>query len=75
MAERAEGEFELEGMEAKREKGAEHEVAKFDMTLLLQEERGAIVGGVEYARALFEGETIARYVGYFRTLLEGMVAR
>ena len=32
------------------------------------------MGGVEYATALFERATIERYVGYFRTLLEGMVA-
>ena len=29
---------------------------------------------MEYATALFEAKTVERYLGYFRTLLEGMVA-
>ena len=36
---------------------------------------GVIVGGLEYATALAsELTTIDRYLGYFRALLEGMVA-
>ena len=68
--------LELAGLELRAMKGAGKRLAKFDMTLTLQEagDGKRIVGGVEYARALFERETIARYVGYFRTLLEGMVA-
>ena len=49
--------------------------AKFDLALSLQEIGGRITGGVEYATALFEATTIERYQGYFRRLLEGMVAR
>ena len=48
--------------------------AKFDLTLSLQETGGRIMGGVEYATSLFEAKTIERYLGYFRRLLEGMVA-
>ena len=68
--------LELAGMELRVMKGTGKRLAKFDMTLTLQEagDGKRIVGGVEYARALFQRETIARYVGYFRTLLEGMVA-
>ena len=44
------------------------------MTLLLQEEGHQIVGEVEYATALYEQSTIERYIGYFRRLLEAMVA-
>src|SRR5207344_1630099 len=33
-----------------------------------------IAGGLEYATALFESRTIERYAGYYRRLLEGMVA-
>ena len=40
----------------------------------MQEVGGRIVGGLEYATALFERETVERYLGYFRQLLEGMVA-
>ena len=54
--------------------GAAHVVAKFDLTLSLQEAGERIVGGVEYATALFERATMERYLGYFRRLLEGMVA-
>ena len=32
------------------------------------------MGGMEYATALFERETMERYLGYFRKLLEAMVA-
>ena len=48
--------------------------AKFDLSLSLQETGGRIMGGVKYATALFEATTIERYQGYFRRLLEGMVA-
>ncbi|MBV9678252.1 MAG: non-ribosomal peptide synthetase, partial [Acidobacteriaceae bacterium] len=48
--------------------------AKFDLTLSLGEAGPAIVGGLEYATALFERSTIERYLGYWRRLLEGMVA-
>ena len=34
----------------------------------------SIAGGVEYATSLFDQATIERYLGYFRTLLEAMVA-
>ena len=36
--------------------------------------RRPIAGGLEYATSLFEPATIERYLGYFRTLLEAMVA-
>ena len=51
-----------------------HDIAKFDLTLLLQEEGERIVGELEYATALFERATIERYIGYFRRLLGAMVA-
>jgi amino acid adenylation domain-containing protein len=53
---------------------AEHRVAKFDLTLVLQEAGPVLVGGMEYARSLFEAATIERYIGYFRRLLQGMVS-
>ena len=68
--------LELAGLELRVMKGTGKRLAKFDMTLTLQEagDGKRIVGGVEYATALFERATVERYVGYFRTLLEGMVA-
>jgi hypothetical protein len=47
--------------------------AQFDLALSLREEGGTIRGGMEYATALFERATIERWLGYLRTLLEGMV--
>jgi arthrofactin-type cyclic lipopeptide synthetase C len=50
------------------------EVAKFDLTLTLGEVNGVIRGTLNYATALFEAPTIARYIGYFERLLEAMIA-
>ncbi|MGH9968411.1 MAG: amino acid adenylation domain-containing protein, partial [Pyrinomonadaceae bacterium] len=49
-------------------------VAKFDLGLILRAAGERIVGGLVYARSLFERATVERYLGYLRTLLEGMVA-
>ena len=46
-----------------------HVVAKFDLSLSLGEAGEEIAGGLEYATALFEPETIGRYLGYWRQLL------
>ena len=62
------------GIEARPLQAAPHVVIKFDLTLMLQEAGQRIVGGVEYASALFEPATIERYLGYLRRLLESMVA-
>ena len=48
--------------------------AKFDLSLVLWEDGGRIEGAVEYATALFERETVERWLGYLRRVLEGMVA-
>ena len=48
--------------------------AGFDLVFQLGETGEEIVGGLEYATALFEPETIERYLGYWRRLLEGMAA-
>ncbi len=51
-----------------------HRKAKFDLTILLQDEGDRITGFVEYATSLFEQATINRYLQYLRTLLQGMMA-
>jgi amino acid adenylation domain-containing protein len=48
--------------------------AKFDLSLALWEDGGRIAGFVDYATALFERETVERWLGYLRRALEGMVA-
>ena len=49
-------------------------VAKFDLTLSLQEAGERIVGGLKYATALYEPATVERYSEYFRRLLKAVVA-
>ncbi len=70
-----EGTMMLPGVEAKLLESIPYQSAKFDLTLILQEANGTIIGELEYATALFEPGTIKRYLGYFRRLLEGMVAQ
>ena len=48
--------------------------AKFDLVLSLGELGDELAGGIEYATALFDRTTMERYLGHWRTLLEGMVA-
>ena len=68
-----EGTVMLPGVEAKLLESIPYRSAKFDVTLILQEAKGTIRGGLEYATALFEPGTIQRYLRYLRRLLEGMV--
>ncbi|HYW07517.1 MAG TPA: condensation domain-containing protein, partial [Longimicrobium sp.] len=48
--------------------------AKYDLLLSLGETGGRISGGVEYATSLFERDTVERYLGYLRAVLERMAA-
>src|SRR5262249_33189605 len=68
------GRLGLQGLKIEPLKSAAHVVSRFDLTLSLQEAGDRIVGGVECATSLFERGTVARYLGYFRSLLEAMVA-
>jgi amino acid adenylation domain-containing protein len=52
---------------------APYSFAKFDLTLILGEAGGRIVGGLEYDTALFDRATIERHAGYLRRVLEAMV--
>jgi amino acid adenylation domain-containing protein len=53
---------------------APHVTAKFDLILSLGEGGGRIGGALEYATALFERETVERWLGYLRRVLEAMAA-
>jgi len=68
------GELDLVGLKTMGLEMASHRVARFDLTVSLWEFGERIAGGVEYATALFEKATIERYMGYWRRMLEGMVA-
>src|SRR5258708_7514641 len=67
------GSLELPGLELRPLSVAPHKTSRFDLSLSLQQVGDRIVGGVEFATSLFEPSTIERYLGYFRSLLEGMV--
>ena len=49
--------------------------AQFDLSLSVRESGEEIVGGIEYASALFEASTIERFLGYWRNLLTAMANR
>nr|UXB94986.1 non ribosomal peptide synthetase [Pseudomonas syringae] len=49
-------------------------LAKFDLSLDIGEAQGRLLGTLEYATALFDESTMARYLGYFQRLLTAMVA-
>src|SRR5689334_22356253 len=66
--------LELPGLEVRLFEPSPHRVAKFDMTLSLQAAGDTIGGVVEYAGALFEAESVQRYIGYLLALLKAMVA-
>ncbi|WP_414445210.1 amino acid adenylation domain-containing protein [Burkholderia sp. 22PA0106] len=48
--------------------------AQFDMSLELGESGACIAGNVTFATSLFERASVERYLGYFKALLDGMVA-
>ncbi|MGI8546382.1 MAG: non-ribosomal peptide synthetase, partial [Gemmatimonadaceae bacterium] len=64
----------LPGLQVEISGRAAHATVKFDFSLTLQEVGGRIVGGIEYATALWERATVERYAGYLRTMLTAMVA-
>jgi len=51
----------------------ENSKTKFDMSVTLSEEEGALVGTLEYAKDLFDRETISRLAVCWMVLLEKMV--
>ncbi|HZD07452.1 MAG TPA: condensation domain-containing protein, partial [Candidatus Limnocylindrales bacterium] len=70
----AEARLELPGLEVQPLPSVSHRVAKFDLTLQLQEVGDTIGGFIEYTSALFEAASVHRYIGYFLALLKAMVA-
>ncbi len=52
-----------------------HAPAKFDLALSLTESQGRVVGHLDYASALFDEETVRRYVRQLRHLLTDMAAQ
>jgi amino acid adenylation domain-containing protein len=54
---------------------AHTETAQFDLILDLSETPQGWEGSLGYAADLFEAATVARLIGHFQTLLEGIIAR
>src|SRR6185295_5427151 len=50
-----------------------HETTQVDVQLLLSDAGNTVVGGLVFASALFDRETMERWSGYFVRVLEGMV--
>jgi aspartate racemase len=57
-----------------REVDIDSRTAKYDLTLLLTEDAGALRGWLEYDTDLFEAATIRRLLSHYQALLEGIVA-
>ena len=53
---------------------ADRETATFDLSLVMVEEAKSLKGTFEYDTDLFDGATISRMIGHFKTLLESIVA-
>ncbi|HEX8363580.1 MAG TPA: amino acid adenylation domain-containing protein, partial [Longimicrobium sp.] len=68
----AQGGLELPGLTLASAGAAGTVTAKFDLSLTLHEAGDRIVGGLEYATALYDAATIERYLGYLHRVLEAM---
>ncbi|MEH1785599.1 MAG: amino acid adenylation domain-containing protein [Nostoc sp.] len=66
-------EIELTGLTVS-ELPIESAIAKFDLTLSMENTSTGLVGGWEYNTDLFDSSTIERMTGHFVTLLEAIVA-
>src|SRR5690606_21208439 len=69
-----EGELDLPGIDVEPLAGTAPTSAKFDLLLSLSQVEGGVVGGLEYATALFDPRSVERILRCYRRLLEGMVA-
>ncbi|HEU4557299.1 MAG TPA: non-ribosomal peptide synthase/polyketide synthase, partial [Longimicrobium sp.] len=70
----SDGTVDLPGLQAETALARAQETAKFDLSLALWEDGERIAGGLSYATALFQRETVERWLGYLRRVLEEMVA-
>jgi hypothetical protein len=52
----------------------ESHTSKFDLTLHVEDADDGLAGAIEYNLDLFDGSTIERMAGHFRTLLDAVVA-
>src|SRR6185503_3254824 len=52
--------------------GGETEQARLDLTVSMMDTGESLIGGVNYSRELFEGETIERLMGHYLNLLRAI---
>src|SRR5262249_44778248 len=64
--------IELAGLQAK-EVEVDSGIARYDMNLFMEEERNGLRGYVNYNTDLFDVDTIQRFIGHFKNLLESVV--
>jgi amino acid adenylation domain-containing protein len=65
-------ELELHGVEVELREDAAHVPAKFDLVLALADEGRHLSGEIDYAVALFDRETVQRYIGHLLRVLRLM---
>ncbi|KAI9239023.1 MAG: hypothetical protein BYD32DRAFT_460189 [Podila humilis] len=65
------GTLQLQDVEATSE-STQYDLAKFDLSLEMHEENGEIIGGMQYATALLDHQTIERHIGYLKAMLRWM---
>ncbi|KAG0042710.1 hypothetical protein BGZ83_000149 [Gryganskiella cystojenkinii] len=63
--------LQLDDVEAVPER-VHYKISKFDLELSLNERNGEIVGSLQYSTALFDRQTIDRYIGYLEAMLRWM---
>ncbi|MCB1034181.1 MAG: AMP-binding protein, partial [Acidobacteria bacterium] len=63
--------IELPGLEVEIEE-VESGVAKFPLTLAMEEEAGGLAGSLEYSRDLFDATTIERMAGHLTRMIEAL---
>ena len=66
--------LELPGITVEPAPAAAHLTSRFDLALVLSEADRGVRGGAEFATALFDADTVTRYLGHWHTLLEAMTA-
>src|SRR5262249_38626176 len=54
--------------------GVETTIARFDLTVIMEETSQGLIGVWEYSRDLFEEETIRQMVGHYQMLLRSVVS-
>lgn len=66
--------FDLAGLATGNDWEIDPGIARFDLHLFLEDDESGLKGYLSYSTDLFDAATIARMIGHFQILLEGIVA-